>query len=314
MAAGSVALGFDAGGTATGWQVLDGEGRPLAAGRVPGFSATMLGGARQGSFDAALAALRLAVAPFGRVGQAVGGLTGHEGSLAGPAGALHAAVAGALGVPPDRLRLCSDVELAFRGVFVPGTGVLLMAGTGSIAAHVDVDGALQRAGGRGHLLDDAGSGYWIAREALRAVWRAEDDRPGAWRDSALARALFAALGGPDWPRTRQFIGTASRGEVGALATAVAGAARDGDPFALALLRQAGAELARVASALLRRLPGPQPLALAGRVFELDPGIERALRDALSPGTPVRRCAADAALAAARLALGIDPRAAPDERP
>ncbi len=41
------------------------------------------------------------------------------------------------------------------------------AGTGSIAGFVDRTAQFHRAGGRGGILDDGGSGYWITVEALR---------------------------------------------------------------------------------------------------------------------------------------------------
>ena len=77
-----------------------------------------------------------------------------------------------------------------------------------------------------------------------------------------------------------------------------------DPAALALLHEAGTELARLALALGQRL-GPLPVALAGRVFALHSGIEAALRGALpgvdihtTGGEPLEGSAHDAA---ARLA-------------
>lgn len=178
-----------------------------------------------------------------------------------------------------------------------------MAGTGSIAAHLRASGELERAGGRGSLLDDGGSGHWIAREALRAVWRREDSAPGAWRGSALAQALFAQLGDSTWARTREFVAGAARGEFGALATAVAAAAQQGDADAQLILRRAGVELARLALALTSRC-GAQPVALAGRVPTLDDRIAKALRDALAPGTALTLVQPDAALAAARYAHGL----------
>ena len=117
---------------------------------------------------------------------------------------------------------------------------------GSFAARLGADGRLLRAGGRGGLIDDAGSGPWIAREALKAVWRAEDVAPGAWRGSPLARALFERIGGSDWDATRAWVygGARARGELGTLAVAVADAAAQ-DPDARRLLERAGAELARL---------------------------------------------------------------------
>ena len=223
------------------------------------------------------------------------GVTGFD---AAQSAALAAALAGALGLDTGRVQLASDIELACRAAFAPGEGIVVYAGTGSIAAHLAVDGQLHRAGGRGAVLDDAGGGHWIAREALKRVWRAEDHAPGAWRQSPLAQALFDALGGSEWSTTRGFVYGASRGELGQLALSVAHAA-GADPAARALLHEAGTELARLAQALRQRL-GPLPVALAGRVFELHPCIEAALREAL-PGVHVHRSHEPAHEAAARLA-------------
>ena len=55
-------------------------------------------------------------------------------------------------------------------------GVVLIAGTGSIAYGVNQDGFAARAGGWGYMLGDEGSGYWVGRKALAAVVRAADGR------------------------------------------------------------------------------------------------------------------------------------------
>ena len=195
----------------------------------------------------------------------------------------------------------TDLELACHAAFAPGAGYVVVAGTGSIAAFIDEEGVLQRAGGRGALIDDAGGGHWIAREALRQIWRAEDAAPGAWQHSALARRVFERIGGSEWRQTRQWVygAAASRGELGTLALAVAAAA-DEDPAALAILQAAGIELSRLARALLQR-HGARPLALAGRVFELHPTIQTHLQQALPAGTPMHRLLQPAHLEAAQMA-------------
>jgi N-acetylglucosamine kinase-like BadF-type ATPase len=213
------------------------------------------------------------------------GLPGHRLPAARllPQGLL----AAPFGLKPDAVGLMSDIELACRAAFAPGAGAVVYAGTGSIAAFIDSAGQLHRAGGRGAIIDDAGGGHWIAREALCRVWRAEDAEPGAGAYSALGRRLFAAVGGSDWAATRAWVYGASRGEMGTLALAVAAAAEEGDVEALALLQQAGLELARLARCLHQRF-GALPLALAGRVFELHPALENSLRTALPTATAVQR--------------------------
>jgi glucosamine kinase len=193
----------------------------------------------------------------------------------------------------------SDIELACHGAFAPGQGVVVYAGTGSVAALLDVHGVMHRAGGRGSVIDDAGGGYWIAREALRHVWRAEDEAPGAWRTSPLAQQLFERMGGSDWSHTRAWVYGASRGQLGTLALAVAAAAPT-DPVAHGLLHGAGLELARLGRAMINR-HGALPVALAGRVLDLHPVIETSLRAALPAGTPTHRMTLPAHHAAAVIA-------------
>lgn len=305
MSTTALVLGLDAGGTATRWRLADARQHPVAQGEVEGFSATMLGTVQQPLLDTALASLARALrAQAARPMHVVGGLTGFDGGLNDPRGALHAHVAAALNLRAEAITLISDIELAWRAAFgAPGRGILVMAGTGSIAAHLGTDGTLVRAGGRGSLLDDGGSGYWIAREALRWIWRREDEAPGAWRASGLARAVFDALGSADWSRTREFVAGASRGEMGALATAVATAAREGDADARTILQAAGAELARIANALIERC-GVQPVALAGRVATLDASIVEALRAALPRGVRLSVTEPDVLGAAIRLAATL----------
>ncbi len=294
-------LGLDGGGTATRWALAAPDGRLAAEGQVAGMSGLQLANAAgQEALAATLAALAQAVragAPADEPVRVVAGLTGLAPA---DSAALQALVAAPFGLPPAAVQLMSDIELTCRAAFAPGAGVVVYAGTGSIAACLDAAGQLQRAGGRGAVIDDAGGGHWIGREALRCVWRAEDASPGAGQHSALGRQLFAAVGGSDWADTRAWVYGASRGEIGTLALAVAAAADEGDPHALSLLQQAGLELARLAHCLHQRL-GPLPLALAGRVFQLHPLVEASLRQALPDDPPIRPLATPAHHQAARLA-------------
>jgi N-acetylglucosamine kinase-like BadF-type ATPase len=227
------------------------------------------------------------------------GLTGFsEGGAA-----LRVLIADALGVATDAITLVSDIEIAYLHAYAPGEGYLVYAGTGSIAAFIDSAGNLHRAGGRGVLLDDAGGGFWIAREALRHIWRTEDEHPESWRRSPMAREIFARIGGSDWAQTRQFMYGASnevvRGEIGKLAMAVAAIAEI-DPVARGILVAAGGELARLARAMSLRF-GPRPITLSGRVAQLHPAIADAMRAALPQSTHLQVTSSEAHCAAARIA-------------
>jgi len=299
-AAPRLGLGLDAGGTQTRWALASADGALRGEGRVAAISGLQLDGdAGLALVAAALRDIAAAVAPLGRAARVVAGITGFEPTQAP---LLSGMVATALGLAPADVQAMTDIELSCRAAFAPGEGVVLYAGTGSIAAFVDEHGTMHRAGGRGAVIDDAGGGHWIARRALRHVWRAEDAAPGSWQHSPLARQVFERIGSTDWAQTRHWVYSgpgANRGEMGRLALAVAAAAGE-DPAALALLQAAGTELARLAVAMQGRF-GPRPLALAGRVFDLHPAIEASLRSALPPDITARRLTLPAHHAAARLA-------------
>jgi N-acetylglucosamine kinase-like BadF-type ATPase len=302
----TLGLGLDAGGTQTRWALAGADGGLRGEGHVASISGLQLDSAAgREAVAAALRDIAATIAPLGGAARVVAGITGFEATQAPLLCRLAAA---ALDLAPAAVQAMTDIELVCRAAFAPGAGVVLYAGTGSIAAFVDAQGCMHRAGGRGAVIDDAGGGHWIARRALRAIWRAEDAEPGAWQRSPLARQVFAHVGGSDWAETRRWVYSgpgAVRGEMGRLALAVAAAASDEDPAALALLQAAGTELARLALAMRQRF-GALPLALAGRVFELHPAIEHSLRQALPAGTDVRRLGVPAHQAAARMAARASP--------
>lgn len=310
---GPVGLGIDGGGTGTRWALTSCDGALLGEGQVAGLSALQMANAEgRGALQAILASLCRAVLPLtpGRPLRVCAGFTGFGAGPTADGAALTQSLADLLAIGPDCVMLCSDIEIAYRDSFAfgpagqGGLGYLVYAGTGSIAAWLDGDGQLQRAGGRGFLLDDGGGGFWIAREALRLIWRREDEAPGSWRTSTLAQAVFDHVGGDGWGDSRQFLYGQQRGEIGRLALAVAACA-DVDPDARSILQQAGLELARLAQALIAR-HGPRPVALAGRAATLHSAIAAAMRAALAPEIVMQQREVRAHVAAARIAAGIVP--------
>ena len=293
-------LGIDAGGTQTRWALANVEGDIIASGHVAGLTALqMCTDAGTQHIHDVLADLAAKIRAHGKPARVFAGLTGFsEGGES-----LRALIAGALDVNDNAVTLGSDIEIAYLDLYAPGEGYVVYAGTGSIAAFIDSTGTLHRAGGRGVLVDDAGGGFWIAREALRHIWRNEDERPESWRDSPMAQEIFTRIGGSDWAQSRQFVyGSTSddvRGEIGKLALAVASVA-DVDPDARRILEAAGEELARLGHAMTLRF-GSRPITLSGRVAQLHPLIATAMRAALPDSTPFQVKTSDAHFAAARIA-------------
>jgi len=70
----------------------------------------------------------------------------------------------------------NDALSALLGATNGQPGVLLIAGTGSIAFAHDGNGEFLRSGGWGHLLGDEGGGYWIGKEAISAILKMFDGR------------------------------------------------------------------------------------------------------------------------------------------
>src|SRR3989442_7266279 len=89
------------------------------------------------------------------------------------------------------LELVTDARAALEGALDGKPGVVVIAGTGSIAIGVNEEGEQARAGGFGPTLSDEGSGYYIAQRALKAVVSSFDGRSPK---TALAEVICNRLG------------------------------------------------------------------------------------------------------------------------
>ena len=291
-------LGIDIGGTACRWVLCDAAGDEIARGATGGATGHVFNPIERERLQAALTVIAEQARPHAATIAALAvGMTGFGSTVADEVKALLAAT---FGVATERLIVIDDITLAFAAVFEPGEGHLVSAGTGSIGLHLGDDGRYVRVGGRGILVDDAGSGSWIALRAVDQMFRSLD-RTGSFDQVApLAREIFAVTGGDDWHAVRQFIYGSDRGRIGTLATAVAAAARQDDATALAIIEDAGRELAGLAKALVARA-GEKPVGFIGGVLALHPAVTEAIAAELA-GADLRFPSADAALAAARLPL------------
>lgn len=298
----ALGLGIDAGGTATRWRVADEDGHCIAQGTAEPltghlFSAAAEERARQIILDMAQVVLRKGK-PFG----IVAGITGLTRDTPAEA-TMRAIFADVFEIPQDRIFVAEDMWIAYLSYFALGEGILVYSGTGSIGYYLSEAKEVIRVGGRGNLIDDGGSGFWIAREALKAVLRKEEESPGAGWASLLGQCLERALGGTDWNIVRSFVYGGDRGKIGSLARAVGEAAKADDGTALRILREAGEELARLANALTKRI-GPRPVALAGGSSRLHPIVGEAFRKGLLVPVEFITTDVDAALTGARLAASL----------
>lgn len=175
----------------------------------------------------------------------------------------------AVGVVPQAVIVpSSDHEIALVGAQGQRRGVLLLAGTGSLAYGVNAAGQESLVGATGYLLGDEGGGYWLGNQALRAAVRYADGR-GPY--TTLYHAIMATLGLDESdPLTliRWVYGVAAPvPPVAALAPLVLAAAAQSDAVALGLVTQAAQELALAVRAVRQRLDAHnEPVAFVGSLL------------------------------------------------
>ncbi|TNB49501.1 N-acetylglucosamine kinase [Martelella lutilitoris] len=268
-------LGCDIGGTGARFVLVDAAGSPVRRGTAPGASALLAAPDDRARLEASFR--RIGASLPHPLDAAMIGLSGYGPEALDDIAALFTQTTGIL---PNRLTLCDDIELACRVLFAPGEGHLVSAGTGVIGSHFRADGSRLRIGGRGLMIDDAGSGGWIALAAIRALYRRVDE-DGAYGEMAgLAAQVFEMIGSDDWADVKRLVYGGDRGRIGALSLAVARAADSGDPYAQDLLEEAGREIARLGNILIARA-GDLPVAFVGGVLRLSPVIGETIADKLN---------------------------------
>ncbi len=164
------------------------------------------------------------------------------------------------------LFIVGDQEIALRGAHDGRSGIILIAGTGSICYGRGDDGSSHRAGGCGYLLDDEGSGYSIGRELLTAVAKAND---GRLPPTVLTSLVYERLQADSVGQLIAFAHDKStnKGDIAALAPLLSDACDVGDAAALAIARKSADSLFELVVPVAEKL-GMQRgnLALAGSVL------------------------------------------------
>jgi N-acetylmuramic acid 6-phosphate etherase len=210
----------------------------------------------------------------------------------------------------ERVDVTSDAAILLAAGTPEGWGLVLIAGTGSIAFGRTADDRPARAGGWGHLLGDEGSGYALAMAGLQAVARAADGRRPATR---LTEGLLKRLGlsQPQDLIAAVYRGGRDRADLAALAPLVVEAA-EGDAVAAGIVEEGARELSAAGAVVVRQLgwESPVPVALAGGLLLGSEGYrERVLRSLRSLGVqaePVTRVE-EPARGAVKLALALPAR-------
>jgi glucosamine kinase len=182
-----------------------------------------------------------------------------------------------------QIEVVGDMQIAMEAAFGAAPGVIVIAGTGSIAYGRNEKGRTARAGGWGFAISDEGSAHWIGRGVASKLVRAIDETVINETRSDGRDAKAAANGLPLFRKVKEawkirsldeFVRKAnSNPDFAVLFPATLSAADAGDPLAQRVLLQAGQELGRPAGIVVGRLfPREKrvvtavPLAMIGGVF------------------------------------------------
>jgi N-acetylglucosamine kinase-like BadF-type ATPase len=295
-------LGIDAGGTKTFCYLADADGNIVGEGRSSGANLHSHG------------ELEVEKVLHGVIEQAIG-------DLAVLPAATCIGIAGVDRAEDDRIVRGIMRRLGFRSrtlvvndaliALVAGVGdepgVVIIAGTGSIAYGVNQQGLAARAGGWGYVLGDEGSGFWIGREALMAVVREADGRGPRTGLTPLVLEHFTLEQVSGLVREVYEPGR-HRQPVAALGPVVERARAEGDVVAAEILRHASEELTRAAASVIERLQmrgDAFQVVLSGSIFRLIPWLVEDLKSRLAevaPRASVSRLEVEPARGALHLAL------------
>jgi N-acetylglucosamine kinase-like BadF-type ATPase len=292
-----VAVGVDAGGTATR-AVVSENGVRAGEAEGSGGNATTLG--VDDAADAILTVIRKAL--------------DHRRPAAivvGAAGAGRSAIAGSLAqligsaFPQSRISIGDDAEIALRAGVPAGPGVVLIAGTGSVA-YAENGERRSRVGGLGFLAGDEGSAFAIGMAAVRLYGRVLDGRGQADETTALVARVLEA------PDRDAYLGALYDAPlvpatIAALAPVIVAFAGKGNRAATKIVQQAGSDLgdllksAAKAAGLLEASPS---VVLAGGLFAENSLLSFLLETRIIgdlPGASILRGGEGAVIGALRLA-------------
>ncbi|MCH7232185.1 hypothetical protein L0U85_15160 [Glycomyces sp. L485] len=268
-----LAVGIDAGGTSSRAILIDETGAVLGTGAAG--PSNPVGGDRETALSNMALALR----------RALGGIDPREiaAVCAGTAGVLSvtdevrelaAELRGRFGTDCE-VELVSDAVIAFAAGSASPDGTVVVSGTGAVAFGIrDHMVPARRADGYGWLLGDAGSGFWIGREAVVAALRHID---GSGPGGRLVEAIISAVS-PGERRSGALVArcmTDPPARLARFASLVCEAADGGDAMAKSIVARAVGHLAETAASVV----DPElPIVMAGSLLTRPTPVAVMLRE------------------------------------
>ena len=190
---------------------------------------------------------------------------------------------------PGEIEVVGDMEVAMEAAFGDGPGVIVIAGTGSIAYGRNAALRSARAGGWGHAISDEGSGHWIGRAAVAIAVR-EADRQS---ETCLFKLIAKSWGVTTHEQMVMMANRSPAPDFAALLPVVLQAAEKKNQQAGSVLVQAADELSTLAQQVIQALFSEQeavPVAMSGGVFANSAQVRENFYNRLSVRWPNARLA------------------------
>jgi N-acetylmuramic acid 6-phosphate etherase len=168
--------------------------------------------------------------------------------------------------PGSKIVVGSDRDSGLAAALGRADGIAVNAGTGASVTGRRGD-RIEKAGGWGHILGDAGGGYFIALQALRFILREYDLHRG---EAQFTATILRALSLNSRDELVRWAQTADKMDVAGLAPVVFECAMNGDESVMRIVDEGAGVLSEYTAAVATRLGLLAPkVILLGGLFQRD---------------------------------------------
>src|SRR6266699_598899 len=189
--------------------------------------------------------------------------------------------------PQAKIVVGSDRDSGLAAALGHGDGIVVNAGSGSSITGRR-DKRIENAGGWGHILGDAGGGYFLSLQALRLILREYDLQRG---EVQFTTKILRALSLNNLDELVRWARTADKMEVAMLTPVVFEAAASGDSRVMEIIEEGARVLCEYTEAVATRLHALAPkVVLLGGLFQRDSIYNHAFRRRLKKTLPDARVA------------------------
>ncbi|MGC2353342.1 MAG: N-acetylmuramic acid 6-phosphate etherase [Candidatus Udaeobacter sp.] len=165
--------------------------------------------------------------------------------------------------PNAKIVTGSDRDSGLAAALDHGDGIVVNAGSGSSVTGRRGD-RIERAGGWGHILGDAGGGYFLSIQALRLILREHDLHQSEMQFTAK---ILHALSLNNFDELVRWVQTADKMDIAMLAPVVFEAATEGDARMMEIIEEGARVLCEYTEAVASRLHLLAPkVVLMGGLF------------------------------------------------